>query len=87
MSSFISRGTAACVLTVPALAGCAGFPAHQHEQPIGDPAALRECPMAQPGRTNRRLQMPATSPGVAACLKRHGWDSDATPLDAVETSQ
>lgn len=87
MSLLISRGAAACVFTVSMLAGCAWLPPHRHEQPLSYQAALRECRMDEPGRTNRRLQRPPTSPGVAACLRRHGWQSDGKPIDAAEASQ
>lgn len=38
--------------------------------------ALHDCRMKQPGRVNRRLNLPPTSPGVAACLRQNGWETD-----------
>lgn len=41
--------------------------------------ALQTCRLQQPGRINRRVHLPPTSPGVARCLSRRGWNPDGTP--------
>ena len=42
--------------------------------------SLRACRMAQPGRVNRRVNLPASSPAIARCLERKGWEPDGSKL-------
>lgn len=44
--------------------------------------ALHVCRMKQPGRTNRRLQLPPSQPRVAACLRRRGWSPEGVAIAA-----
>lgn len=45
---------------------------------------LQKCRLQQPGRLNRRVHLPPTSPGVARCLMRRGWNPDGTPRSPDE---
>lgn len=45
---------------------------------------LQRCRLQQPGRLNRRVHLPPTSPGVASCLSRSGWNPDGTPRSLDE---
>ena len=42
------------------------------------PDAVHACRLVQPGQMSRKRSLPPTSPGVAACLARHGWSADGT---------
>jgi hypothetical protein len=39
-------------------------------QAMSHDAALHDCRMQQPGRVNRRLNLPATNARIAACVAR-----------------
>ena len=43
--------------------------------------SLHACRMAQPGRINRRMNLPASSPAITRCLERKGWRPDGSKLD------
>lgn len=64
------------------IGGCGSFPA-SHDSGSTQHAfheALDRCRTQQPARhVNRRLHLPSTDPGVAACLSKKGWNPDGTP--------
>lgn len=65
------------------IGGCAlGLRSHDDSKQPSFTQALHECRMHQPGRLNRRLNLPPTSSGVSRCLKRHGWSSSGEWIEA-----
>lgn len=46
--------------------------------------SLQACRIQQPGRLNKRMALPATHPGVANCLKQHGWQTDGNPAPPAD---
>ena len=62
------------------LVGCASLPQDRHVEARSFKTTLLECRVDQP-QAARGLQLPATHPAVAACLLRHGWNTDGTPAD------
>ena len=67
---------AAMAITLASMAGCATtFDTY--------PDALHACRLMQPGRTLRKVKLPATQPQVAACLERHGWSSDGRQISTA----
>lgn len=48
-------------------------------QPSSYEQTLRQCRKLQPGRLNKRLNLPPDNLRVAACLRKRGWQPDGTP--------
>lgn len=67
-------------LTV-AMAASDGASHRKHGHVDSFSSSLQHCRVQQPGRLNRRMALPATHPGIAGCLIRHGWHTDGFPLD------
>lgn len=63
-----------------AIAGCVGNVSQPSAaiQSLNYEQTLHKCRKAQPGRLNHRLLAPPTHPGVARCLRRHGWQPDGS---------
>lgn len=63
------------------LSGCATPLEYREELYQTFPDALRTCRQQQPGRLSRRVNLPATHPHVAQCLKRHDWNPDGSRIE------
>lgn len=70
-----SFGLGACTL---------GLRSHDDTRQLSFEQALHECRMRQPGRLNKRRNLPPTSGGVSRCLKRHGWSSSGERIESEE---
>jgi hypothetical protein len=46
--------------------------------------ALEVCRFWRGGRVDQRSQIPPTDTGIAACLKRRGWNPDGLPADLLD---
>lgn len=69
-------------LTSSLLVGCATPLDQQENRYQTFPDALQACRQQQPLRHGQKYRLPATHPHVAECLKRHGWHTNGTRLDA-----
>ena len=69
-------------LTLALIAGCATPLDQQEERYQTFPEALQDCRQQQPNRHGQKYRLPPTHPRVAECLKRHGWGTDGSRLDA-----
>lgn len=69
------------------LSGCVFSPAADDPAVETFSEALGICRMQQPGRVNRRVHLPPTHSGVARCLKRRGWNSDGSRIQAAPASE
>ena len=77
MTVDLIQGLRACVLgAIVAITGCAS--ASTSDEPQSYETALHECRMLQPGRLNKRLNLPANSLRVSACLRERGWAPDGS---------
>lgn len=65
------------MLATLAVSGCV---ASKTKSGQGFQESLRACRMAQPGRVNRRINLPAGSPAIARCLERKGWRPDGSKI-------
>lgn len=68
------------VAVIAAISGCVSQPVASSSVTQIDTgqkyeAALHECRKLQPGRLNKRMNLPATSLRVSACLREKGWGS------------
>jgi hypothetical protein len=69
------------LLILTAVAGCGlALRSHADRAYANFDRALHECRMQQPGRLNRKLNLPPTSLGVSRCLKQYGWTSSGEPI-------
>lgn len=41
-------------------------------------ATLRKCRRLQPGRLNKRMNLPPTSLRISRCLRKSGWEPDGS---------
>lgn len=69
-------------LTLALIAGCATPLDQQVDQYQTFPEALKACRQQQPSRHGQKYRLPPTHPHVAGCLKRHGWGTDGSRLEA-----
>lgn len=72
----------AALLLGAVVGGCA-TPLDQREELYRTfPDALSACRQQQPNRHGQRYRLPPTHPHIAECLRRHGWGTDGTRLEA-----
>lgn len=85
--SNLLKGLVWIVLLAAGLCGCASQQIAEKPTSVGSfDSTLRACRLQQPGRLNKRQQLPPTNIHVAACLKRNGWLSDGSRVYDVEPS-
>ena len=59
----------------------------QFDAESGFEETLHTCRKLQPGRLNQRLNLPANSLRVSACLRERGWEPDGSRSAAAEESE
>lgn len=79
--SAIRYGVAALIMVL--IAGCATPLDQQEGRYQTFPDALSACRQQQPNRHGQKYRLPPTHPHIADCLKRHGWGTDGSRLDAA----
>jgi len=84
MRSSITRSALVGAATL-VLSACVFTPADEPRS-HGFYNALQLCRLQQSGRANRRVHLPPTHPGVAACLERRGWTPDGVPAPSREAT-
>lgn len=91
MTDALSTVLRACVLAaIVAMSGCASSTLGLSDQSKMDAdtsfeATLRKCRKLQPGRLNKRMNLPPTSLRVSECLRKLGWQPDGTLYTPPET--
>lgn len=74
----------ACALAaIVAVTGCASSASGQSDQrkleaQTSFEATLRKCRRLQPGRLNKRMNLPPTSLRISRCLRKLGWQPDGS---------
>jgi hypothetical protein len=85
MTAALMHVLRACALAaVIAVSGCASSAVGLSDEKKADTeasfeATLRKCRKLQPGRLNKRINLPPTSLRVAQCLRKLGWQPDGSP--------
>jgi hypothetical protein len=87
MTDAITHILRACTLAaIVAVTGCASsamdLPDERKlEAETSFEATLRKCRRLQPGRLNKRMNLPPTSLRVSRCLRKLGWQPDGSRIE------
>jgi hypothetical protein len=82
-----TKWLACALMAVQVLSGCATPLEYREDLYETFPDALQTCRHKASGRLAQRMNLPATHPHVADCLKRHGWQTDGSRIESSETGE